>query len=88
MASRLVKADGTLTSLPRKKVKIQHVASVLHPKICSYFSTMTCHVLVMPLSECQKIRRRSRGMPCVNKNPPLTALLKNLFQQVFAGPCE
>ena len=23
-----------------------------HPKICSYFSTMTCHVLVMPLSEC------------------------------------
>lgn len=59
MASRLVKAvlgDGTLTSLPRKKVKIQHVASVLYKwvdpilryvPIFSYFPTMTCHVLVI-----------------------------------------
>lgn len=59
-----------------------------HPKICSYFSSMTCHVLVIPLSECQKIRRPSRVTPCVNKNPPLTTLLKKLFQRVFAGQCE
>ncbi len=64
MASQLVKAvlgDGTFTSLPRIKVKIQHFASVLNG--LTHFSTMTCHDLVIPLSECRKIRRPSPGMP-------------------------
>lgn len=62
-----------------------------HPKICCYFLLFSNDDLPCPrhiIFRMPKDKRRSRGMPCVNKNPPLTALLKKLFQKVFAGPCE
>lgn len=62
-----------------------------HPKICSYFLLFSNDDLPCPrhiIFRMPKDKRRSRGMPCVSKNPPLTALLKKVFSEGFAGPCE